>query len=230
LDKKILILLPIWQREKITKICFDNLKELQKDFNIEVLCIVSEQWAKVEAFKYGFKQVFAHNDCLGTKMNIGVEAALDYEFDYLMNLGSDDIITKDLFKCYEPYFADGRSMFGATRLTFIDSQAKEAKKFDYGVMIGAGRCIRKDVLKDCVLRNGEVKMYDEIQSGLDMNSMGRFMRYSMTEIKNPFNSIYDIKSAVNIWGYKDFNKGEATTFEDAVSGLTTKQIDSILDL
>lgn len=230
MDKKILILLPIWKREAITKICLDNLKELQKDFNIEVLCVVSEQWAKVEAFKRGFKHVEVSNECLGTKMNRGVEKALEYEWDYFMNLGSDDIITKDLFKCYEPYFKDGLSMFGSTRLTFIDSQAKEAKTFDYGIMIGAGRCIRRDVLKECVFKNGEVEMYSKIQAGLDMDSMGRFMRYSMTEIKNPFNSIYDIKSAVNIWAYKDFNKGVKTDFETAVSGLTTKQIDAILEL
>ena len=72
MDKKILILVPIWKRENITRICLDNLKELQKDFNIEVLCVVSEQWAKETAFKYGFKFVEASNECLGTKMNIGV--------------------------------------------------------------------------------------------------------------------------------------------------------------
>ena len=93
MDKKILILVPIWKRENITRICLDNLKELQKDFNIEVLCVVSEQWAKEMAFKYSFKYVEASNECLGTKMNIGVEESLKYDYDYFMNLGSDDIIS-----------------------------------------------------------------------------------------------------------------------------------------
>ena len=73
--------MPIWKRENITKICFDNLKELQKEFNIEVLCIVSEQWAKIMAFEYGFKYVNAPNECLGTKMNIGVRESLKYKYD-----------------------------------------------------------------------------------------------------------------------------------------------------
>ena len=68
MDKKILILLPIWGREQITKICFDNLKELQKEFDIQVLCVVSEQWSKIEAFKYGFKHIEAPNECLGLSL------------------------------------------------------------------------------------------------------------------------------------------------------------------
>ena len=226
MDKKILILLPIWGREKITTLCFDNLKELQKDFNIEVLCVVSEQWAKLLAMEYGFKQVSAPNECLGTKMNIGVEYAKTLSFDYMMNLGSDDIITKDLFKCYEPYFEKEIGIFGSTRLTFIDSSTKEAKEFNYSMMMGAGRCIRKDILIEYTKEG----MYDKIQNGLDWNSMKRFIRHSHTEVKNPFNTIYDIKSGENIWKFNELPKGEKLSFENAVSGLTTNQIDRVLEL
>jgi hypothetical protein len=226
LDKKILILLPIWKREAITKICFDNLKELQKDFDIQVLCIVSEQWAKETAFKYGFKYVEASNECLGTKMNIGVEESLKYDYDYLMNLGSDDIITKELFKCYKECFDNNVPFFGPTRLIFVDSIEKECASFDYGIMIGAGRCISKEQIKE-VCSTGV--MYDKLQGGLDMNSMKKF-NCSMVEVENDFDTIYDIKSDVNIWAYKDFNLRKPLNFDDAVSGLTTKQIDNILEL
>lgn len=221
--------MPIWQRENITKICFDNLKELQKDFNIEVLCIVSEQWAKIEAFKYGFKQVYASNDCLGTKMNIGVQEALQYDFEYLMNLGSDDIITKDLFKLYEPYFKNNKAIFGSRKLTFIDSKSKEAKLYDYDFLIGAGRCIRKDVLIECVVKDGNVDMYDKVNAGLDMCSLKRFYKYAHTEIDNDFNTIFDIKSDVNIWSYNCL-KGKSISFENATKKLSTNQLDKILEL
>jgi len=225
LDKNILILLPIWKRENITKICFDNLKELQNDFNIEVLCIVSEQWSKLMAFEYGFKYVEASNECLGNKMNIGVRASLKYDYDYLMNLGSDDIITKELFDLYEPLFKEDYPFFGSTKLTFINSKSKEVKVSDYGILIGAGRCIKKDVLID-VLEYGE--MYDSIQKGLDLNSMSKF-NCKMKELKNDYNTIYDIKSDVNIWKYSNLG-GESINFEEGVKGLSTKQIDQILEL
>lgn len=225
MDKKILILLPIWGRESIVKICFDNLKDLQKDFNIEVLCVVSEQWAKILAFEYGFKYVNAPNECLGTKMNIGVEESLKYQYDYLMNLGSDDIITKELFEIYEPLFKENYPFFGGTRLTIIDSKSKRLKTTDYQAMIGAGRCIRKDVLKDVL----EIQpMYSKIQRGLDFNSMSKF-KCAMKEIKNPFRTIYDIKSDTNIWAYDNLG-GDELEFEKGIEGLTTKQIDNILEL
>jgi hypothetical protein len=227
LDKKILILLPVWKREAITKICFANLKELQKKFDIEVLCVVSEQWSKIEAFKHGFRYVEAPNECLGTKMNIGIKKALEYKFDYLMNLGSDDIITEELFKCYEPFFKNDIQFFGSTRLTFLDSESKEAVEYDYKGMMGAGRCIRRDVLEK-TLKRGDI--YDKIQCGLDMNSASKF-RCSQTEIENPFRTIIDIKSKVNIWDYEVMSlKGKKIDFEKAVDGLSTKQIDSILNL
>lgn len=225
MDKKILILLPIWKRENITSICLDNLIELQKIYNIEVLCIVSEQWAKIAAFEYGFKYVEAPNECLGTKMNIGVRESLKYDYDYLMNLGSDDIITEELFETYERLFEEDNPMFGPTRVTFINSKSKEVKTCDYQAAIGAGRCIRKDYVLD-VLERGE--MYDKIQKGLDFNSMAKF-RCQVTEVINNFTCIYDIKSDVNIWVYDNLG-GTTIDFEKGTKGLTTKQIDSILEL
>lgn len=225
MDKKILILLPIWKREKITRLCLENLRELKKDINLDVLCVVSEQWAKVAAVEYGFKYVEAPNDNLGVKMNIGVKESLRYKYDYLMNLGSDDIITKKLFDIYKPYFEKNLKFFGSTRLTFIDSVEKVAKCFDYTVMIGAGRCIRRDLIEEVG------QMYDtDIECGFDANSMRKFIKHSMTEIENPYNTIYDIKSDVNIWNYKELPFTKELSFDSAVEGLSTKQIDSILDL
>lgn len=225
MDKKILILLPIWGRENITRICFENLVELQKKYNIEVLCVVSEQWAKLTAFEYGFKYVEAPNECLGTKMNIGVKESLKYDYDYLMNLGSDDIITEKYFKEIEHLFESDYPFFGGTKLTFVNSKSKELKTADYGVMIGAGRCIKKDELLKVLNRT---EMYDKIQRGLDLNSMSKF-RCPMIEVENSFDSLYDIKSEINIWKYDNLG-GENVNFEKGIEGLTTRQIDQILEL
>jgi len=142
-----------------------------------------------------------------------------------MNLGSDDIITKELFEIYEPLFKENYPFFGGTRLTIIDSKSKRLKTTDYQAMIGAGRCIRKDVLKDVL----EIQpMYSKIQRGLDFNSMSKF-KCAMKEIKNPFRTIYDIKSDTNIWAYDNLG-GDELEFEKGIEGLTTKQIDNILEL
>lgn len=222
---KILVLLPIWKREKITRICLDNLQELQKTRSIKVLTIVSEKWAKFASFSYGFDFVEAQNEDLGKKMNKGIERALTMNFDYLMNLGSDDIITKELFEMYKPYFEEKKPLFGCSKVTFIDSDTKEAKTKDYKTMMGAGRCIRKDILQKYVGKG----LYDNgIKGGLDTNSLQKF---SCTHeiIENDPALIIDIKSDVNIWHYNE-TKGEDITFDRACNLLNPSQIDKILEL
>ena len=229
MDKKILILLPIWGRKNITRVCLDSLKELQKSYNIEVLCVVSEVWAKIDAFERGFKYVQVSNDDLGVKMNTGVKESLKYDYDYLMNLGSDDIINERLFDVYKDSFDKGLEMFGITKATFIDIESKRVKDCDYKAMIGAGRCIAKSrILKDVIV-DGESIMYDKgIKRGLDFNSMFKF-KCSMSELATEGCLIWDIKSDENIWVYDNIG-GTDIGFDEAVKEMKTKDIDAILEL
>lgn len=205
---KILVLLPIWGRMNITELCLSNIKKLQKYYSIDVLCVVSEQWAKLMAFKYGFKYVEVSNDDLGHKMNVGVERALKIDFDYMMNLGSDDIITKELLDEYKEQMDNNSPMFGITKVCFFDSKTKELKEVDYGHLIGAGRMIRKDIIEKLAVTNDKVTMYDKgLKNGLDNNSRKRFMSVAMRELSLNGNMIIDIKSDENIWKFSDL-KGE----------------------
>lgn len=203
----ILILLPIWKREKITEIVLANLAEIKKKRNIDVLCIVSEQWAKIKAFEYGFKFVEAENFPVGSKMNLGIEHALKrINFEYLMNLGSDDIIKEKIFDIYEPFINEGREVFGITKVTFFDSDTKKIKRFDYKHLIGAGRMIKKDVLK----RFGSI--YPEKNKCLDDGSARNMFGAHFTEIETEEDLIIDIKSAENIWPF-EFFEGELQGLE-----------------
>lgn len=205
---KILVLLPIWGRMNITELCLSNIKKLQKYYSIDVLCVVSEQWAKLMAFKYGFKYVEVSNDDLGHKMNVGVERALKIDFDYMMNLGSDDIITKELLDEYKEQMDNNSPMFGITKVCFFDSKTKELKEVNYGHLIGAGRMIRKDIIEKLAVTNDKVTMYDKgLKNGLDNNSRKRFMSVAMRELSLNGNMIIDIKSDENIWKFSDL-KGE----------------------
>lgn len=205
---KILVLLPIWGRMNITELCLSNIVKLKKDYSIDVLCVVSEQWAKLMAFKYGFNYVEVSNDDLGHKMNVGVDRALKMDFDYLMNLGSDDIITKELLDEYEEHIENNLPMFGVTKVCFFDSKTKELKEVNYGHLIGAGRMIRRDVVEKFATSNGKATMYDKgIERGLDNNSRKRFLSVAMRELSLNGNMIVDIKSDENIWSFEDL-KGE----------------------
>jgi hypothetical protein len=209
-----MVLLPIWGRKAITNICLKNWARLKESENIDVLCVVSEQWAKIEAVKHGFKYVEVSNDDLGNKMNVGVQYALKFKWDYLMNMGSDDLVSERMFRLYEQYTIKERPMFGLTKLVFFDSKEKSAKSVNYGCMIGAGRCIRRDVLKRHAMTGDKVTMYDEgIDRCLDNNSRKRFFTVSMDEIQNDPELLIDIKGDENIWSY-DFLDGEKVELKD----------------
>lgn len=228
LDKTV-ILLPIWKRKAITLLCFKSLKALKEKYNFEVMCVVSESWAKMEAFNHGFKWIEVSNDDLGHKMNVGVDAVMKLDFDYMMNLGSDDIINEKLFEVYEPYIKKEVGMFGITKATFIDSQSKECKVCDYQILIGAGRMISKKYLERFVIRDGKSIMYDKgLERGLDMNSMEK-IDASHTEIETKDNLIWDIKGNDNIWVYNNIG-GTSVDFETGTKGMLTEQLDAILEL
>jgi hypothetical protein len=211
-----MILVPIWGREKITELCLDNLKELKKDYNIDVICVVSEQWAKIKAFEKGFKYVEVENFPLGNKMNKGVEYALRFDFDYLMNLGSDDLIDGRLFDLYKPHIEQKKKVFGINKVTFFDSKTKQLKRFDYKHMIGAGRMISREVL----MKYAPIYTPDKNKC-LDDNSAFNMFGVQFNEIESEDDLIIDIKSDENIWAF-DYFKGETSELN------TLKVSDNIL--
>jgi len=228
LDNSI-ILLPIWKGKEITRLCLDNLARLKDIYGFEVMCVVSESWAKFDAFDRGFKWVEVPNDDLGHKMNVGVEAVMKFGYDYMINLGSDDIIDERLFEIYKPYFEKRTPMFGITKATFIDTVSNECKVCDYQILIGAGRAIRTDLIEQFVMRDGKSIMYDKgINRGLDMNSMKKF-KCSHTEIETEDHLIIDLKSNKNIWTFDNIG-GTECSFDSATKNLDTELIDEILEL
>lgn len=210
---KICVIIPIWGRQNIVDICLQRWVEIKKKYDVEVICLVSENWAKLMAFKHGLKFFEVSNNDLGNKMNKGVEYALKFKWDYLMNMGSDDLVSDELFELYRSYIDNKRPMFGLKKIVFFDTETKKAKAVDYGCMIGAGRMIRRDVLESRTLKGKEVDMYDKgISKCLDNNSRKRFNDVGMTEIDNEASLIIDIKSKDNIWSY-DYLKGQEIPLE-----------------
>lgn len=149
---KILILTAAWQRREITRICYEGLKRLmaynRKKYKIEVLIIESDKQDLKLAKDYGFATVYAENKPLGKKHNKGLEVALqDFRFDYLMQMGSDDLLANWVLDAYLTEIKKGVDIVGMNGLAVVDSRTKESKTFNYRKMIGAGRMFRRGFLQ-----------------------------------------------------------------------------------
>lgn len=206
-----MILLPVWKRIAITKACLRGIKRLQRDerFNIEVVLVYSDLRDKENLscfFDETFHLVAHKNNPLGQKLNKGIERALELGFDYLMQLGSDDILSIHYLDAIYPYIDNEVKYFGPDRLYFYHLLTGKLKfYFAYGPHFGAGRMIHRSLLE------GRREWFDpEINQGLD-NSLNRNI-YQHHEMNNITMSqsigyqsvlVLDVKGENNIHAYDD---------------------------
>jgi hypothetical protein len=99
--------------------------------------------------KYGIEFLMYENIPLGKKKNAGLDVVIKKDFDYLIELGSDDIICNELLDYYEPYMKSCEDFFAAKNLAFIDAIDIRARiwQYDPNLVQGLGRCMSKKLLQ-----------------------------------------------------------------------------------
>lgn len=172
---KILILVPVWKRPEITEICFKGIQRLSKynphKYKIQAVAVVSEPWAKKLCNKYDIKWVYADNEPLGAKLNEGLEHCMGLTFDYLMTLGSDDLIADKLLDIYEPYLEQGTELFGTDKICFV--KENKAKMVSYNLTIaGAGRMIKREILEKICMNNVKVEYLCSMAGSMGVYTQG----------------------------------------------------------
>jgi hypothetical protein len=216
---KIQVVIPLWKRPEITKYCFDQLTKViaESKHQLDVLCVISEEEYKGICDSYGFAWVWAENDPLGAKINVGILKALESDPDYIMTLNSDSVIKTELLDTwYEESFNKKEAFFGVDTVTFIDSETNQAKEYTYEMSIlGVAKCMRADIVKASFKSLG--KLYEpQRNKGLDDTMMENLIKIKCAPkiIKYKGQIVFDIKSEVNIWSWKHFeNKGKAVKAE-----------------
>lgn len=219
------IVIPLWKRPRVTRFCFEGLKKLQKEskHELKVTCVISEKCYEVLCKAYGFDFVYAENNPLGAKINTGVKRALEFEFDYLMMMNSDNIIEARLIdEVYEPFF-EINAFFGIDKVTYVNFYTKEAREYSYEFsVLGIGKMIRRDAVEKAFKCLGELYR-SSLNKGLDDTMMDNLIRVGVYPrmVKYKGMLAMDFKSEVNIWPWEHFkNKGKEVCYKvesDAVS-------------
>jgi hypothetical protein len=133
---KILIYIPVWKRREITELCYKSLKRTilnaPKDFSFVVLIVASNDDDAELAAKHGFEVFRCENMPLGRKFNQGLEYGLSIgNWDYLMQLNSDDVLSTDFWGVFADHFAQRQFFFGIDRVYFYDSDTRDMREFQY---------------------------------------------------------------------------------------------------
>jgi hypothetical protein len=158
---RLLIFLAVWKRPEITEICFMGIDRLRKNsrFPIEAFAVISEEEMIPLCLKYKISYTYYKNDPLGEKKNAGLTEAMKLQWDYLIEIGSDDLLKDELIELYADYFGK-YEMFGTKDSIIINSADGKCRRLQSDTPYGLGRCISRQTIEkhcygvDCLVLEG----------------------------------------------------------------------------
>lgn len=147
----ILLYFAVHGRHDLLKVCIRQVQLLMKydplRFNIIPFAVCSSDADSAILTAAGIDNIQHRNDFLGEKKNAGLAYALEkFTFDYMLEIGSDDLIHPYLLEEYLPYFKAQIGMISANQCYFIEIPSGKVATWKTDVIIGAGRCIHRSLL------------------------------------------------------------------------------------
>jgi hypothetical protein len=223
---KILVYLAVWKRPEITEICFQGIKRLQAhpDYEIQALAVISEVDMIPLCEKYSIQWVMTENYHVGRKKNFGLQACKDFDFDFLMEIGSDDLVLNSLLDDYKKFMVK-YDFSGVREMGFIDTETGSCRRWSSATVYGAGRLISRKAL-DMV---GWRLWRDNQDKGLDVMSIVTLHKKGVMYWQIPpgdYPKVVDIKSEVNIWPFNHLN-GEKYDINLILEHLSEQEKDSL---
>lgn len=203
---KILFVTQLWKRPEVTRLCFESLRKIP---NTDILAVISEDSMVPLCEEYSVKWTYCENLPLGHKHNHALTESLKHEWDYMINVGSDDIVSPKILDAYKPFFKNKIPFFGLSKMHFFGNGKLIRHHYEANYSVyGAGRAISRKMLEEFVV-NGEVKLYEpELNKGLDRSSQDiAYLKGFQPETYTGAEPLLvDIKTKVNIWGIKHYEE------------------------
>ena len=184
----VLIYCKVWRRPRITWITYLGILRIQqklKQYGMSSrVLIVSSQTAHDKLAQcFGFDVFHTENSPLGAKQNRGLIRSLDYEWDYMFEMGSNNLLSDRYIEDWAQCATDGVKLFGS-RTFHIQHESGEVHKFvcKPGKMSGVGRGIHRKLLEKVYKAYGKI-CSTTINKGLDFDLRVRIQRSSNTKPK-----------------------------------------------
>ena len=209
---KLAIVTAVWKRPEVFELFAKGIHALTVNTAIDIYVIVAGSEGKASqkmVEKHGFIYVEVPNEPLATKVNQPVLIAKRLKVDYVLCLGSDDLISIELLKVYEEYMRKGIDFIAVTDFYFYDMESKKAaywggytENWRKGHTAGAGRLLSKRLLNYWDWKPWEIKdskiLDTSIQNKLKITPHSS-MIFSLKD-KGVF--ALDIKSETNMTPFK----------------------------
>lgn len=185
--KHILIVTALWGRPSLTKIVLEYYRSIKDKgtLDIQLLCVGSEgERTKRLANDSGWNYVEAPNTPVSQKFNRLFEHSVVYDFDLLVLVGSDDLLSESILACYAQQIpADYPNLVGLKDLYFYNVQYERTIHFPGYPLpspktIGAGRCFSRRILE---IMNFRPWQNEILPRGLDSASSAQMRKRGIGE-------------------------------------------------
>lgn len=202
---KVVIHTMIWRRFEVFKFWAESVNELKVRFpsiDIEVVVAGSEGKASKNIVEgYGFKYIKTPNSPLGRKANSALLACKKLKPDYVLFLGSDDIVSPKTFKYLLKKMRKGYDEICNMDLYLHDIKSGLTVYFNgytnhrRAEPMGVGRCLSKDVLKKTkwILWDNEI---DKVLDSSSHRTLSKIVHSRfLYRLREEGLMIFDIKSS-----------------------------------
>lgn len=172
---KVAFVTGVWKRPDVFKMFARGIHQLRQIEGLEIFTIVAGSEGEVSRTMVqmeGFKYIEMPNQPLAIKMNATLIEAKKYNVDYVMCLGSDDVIGVGLMKEYLKHMNNGIDFIGVLDFYFYDLVSKRSIYWSgytghrKGHTCGAGRCVSKSFLDKMHWNMWEIKDNGMLDSSL----------------------------------------------------------------
>lgn len=177
-------------------------------YDTEKVREIVEQSAFPYTYKYGAIPI-PNNIPLAERHNRMLSHLMNAEWDYLMQIGSDDVITHVGYRTAANWMMQGCRFGAFTKLAIVNKDRTKMKYHQGLGNMGAGRFIRRDVV-ELVLKNRHL-WPPKLIKGLDGNSELNVAEVTGVQV-HPINTylpcVFDFKGDINLHPYTKFTGKE----------------------
>ena len=217
---RIAVLTAFWQRPQISRVYWAGIRRLERqtpsDIRLEVVAALSpgDEENMALALAHSTTIEVVANEPLAAKWNAASTAARDLDPDYVLIMGSDDLLSDTLYRALLGEMRAGTPHHGVTDLYVWDSELARAGYWPgyragprTGRSIGLGRIYNREIMEACDWRLWPNSEDDHGMDGLvdeRLKAMGIELKAQSCAAWGGV--ALDVKSKQNIWPYDRLNR------------------------
>lgn len=135
---------------RVTCLGIQRLSKYKPDlFSVDAFCVYSGSELKPILDEFGIASMEYQNNPVGTKKNAGLNELLkkEYDWEYLLEMGADDLISNKLLDLYLPYMIANKEVFGIKSCHLYDIETARVAHWENTYIIGLGRAFHRDAFR-----------------------------------------------------------------------------------